>query len=167
MIDCERGLNDILDRERVLNDIVDRERVLRDVANLAYVAADIREGRFKPHELHQTFDICEGENLERIDHIIDTATEELKHLFGDNLDYRANNNINERFCNNLDCRQPESKLMALYSHEFVVTRVLGDWLSLTLPEAAGVWQEKAHDIYDRLSLSGPNFTVTSRPLPPI
>ena len=141
----------MIDCEKALNDIVDRERVLRDVANLAYVAADIREGRFKPHELHQTFDICEGENLERIDHIIDIATEELKHLFGDNL----------------NCRRPESKLMALYSHEFVVARVLGDWLSLTLPEAAGVWQEKARDIYDRLSLSGPNFTVTSRPLPPI
>lgn len=128
--------------------VIDRERVLRDVANLAYVAADIRAGRFKPHELHQTFDICEGENLERVDHIIAIATEELKNLF-------------------VDCQNIINDLTAMHSHEYVVARVLGDWLSLTLPEASGVWQDKARDIYNHLSLTGPNFTVTSRPLPPI
>lgn len=151
-------------RERESDDIVDREKVLRDVANLAYVAADIREGRFRPHELHQTFDICEGENLERIDHIIAIATEELKHLL-------AVYPLPESEMTAAHCYNPAhtqcSELSALYCHEYVVARVLGDWLSITLPEAAIVWQDKARDIYDRLLLAGPDFTVTSRPLPPI
>ncbi len=126
---------------------INREKVLRDVANLAYVAADIKTGRYTPHELHQTFDICEGENLERIDHIIAIALEELRTLLPNGV---------------------LTPLQALYAHEYVVARILADWFSITLPEASKPWQDKLALLPPLLRESQTAATsVPSRSLPPI
>lgn len=55
---------------------IDKTTLLHDIADLAYVIADVSEGRETPHTLHQTYDICEGENRDHVDNLLRLAAME-------------------------------------------------------------------------------------------
>ena len=138
-----------------------REEVLHDVASMAYVAADIREGKLTPHALHQTFDICEGGNLDRVTRVMDIAEAELRSVLRE---------FNITLPDSGEEKEGYAVLLRMYAHEYVVARILADWLSVTLPESAGVWQEKADDALSRFRLTVETrvcrAAILSRRLPP-
>ena len=47
------------------------------IADMAYVIADVAAAKVDAHTLHQTFDICQGNNLERIDNLLTLAFTEV------------------------------------------------------------------------------------------
>ena len=53
------------------------EDLYREIANIAYVAADVALTADNHHRLHQTFDICEEANIERVNNLLALAAEEV------------------------------------------------------------------------------------------
>lgn len=137
--------------------LFDRKRVLYDVGNLAFVVADVREDKHSAHSLHQTFDILESGNIDRVNGILDLASAEVGVLLNRHIQSGATCKVNS----------PEDRLKRELVHQFLVARVLADWLSITLPEAAGVWKEKAAEAFDALAASLRGRVTVTRRVPPI
>ncbi len=57
--------------------VLRRSELLHSISNLAYVIAYVSEDKESPHTLHQTFDICEEGNLERVDSLLRLAAAEI------------------------------------------------------------------------------------------
>ena len=110
---------------------LNRQSLLHDIANLAFVIADIHS-EADEHARHQLTDICQEGNIDRVSRMMGLAyciaRETLKPL----RDIKRNTAIRGN-CITLN------QLV----HEFIVCSVLADWLSITIPAAAGVWKEKA------------------------
>jgi len=132
--------------------IFDRESLLFDIAGMAYVVADIKEGMLDAHALHQTFDICSDDNVGRVDSLLAMAFAEAAMVMGEIVSPISG------FSPYCDGNPPREFRLILRAgllcpaavaflreavREFMMARVLFGWLSVTLPEAAGVWEERA------------------------
>lgn len=123
-----------------------RESLLYDISNLAYVVGDVRESKMEGHTLHQTFDICEKGNIDRVDHILRLAFAEVRAMLRHVV-------VREKERETHEMRLPLKPgldrecvdILAGSVREYLVARVLADWLSITLPEAADVWNGKASE----------------------
>ncbi len=123
-----------------------RDSLLYDISNLAFVIGDVREGKTDCHKLHQTFDVCEKGNIDRVDHILRLAFAEVRAMLRPVL-------ARERKREPDDMRLPLKSGLDMECVDvicesvrgYLVARVLADWLSITLPEAADVWREKASE----------------------
>lgn len=94
------------------------------IANCAFV-----EGHVMPvddeHARHAVIDICQDGNRDRVEAVISVALDEL----GLSL---------------------ERALLRPLACEYIVCRVMADWLSITKPEAAVRWQAKARSALDAI-----------------
>lgn len=129
---------------------INREEIIGDVADLAYVVGDVNSDGATPHRLHQTFDICAEGNIERVNRMIDLATAEVNVML---RHYRDDVGVRDR-------------LVERYVHEYLVARVMYDWLSVTIPEVSDVWREKASEARSALA-SATTCAPLIRRLPPI
>lgn len=150
----------------------DRDSLYYDIGNLAYVVADIREGRHDPHTLHQTFDICASGNRDRVDHMLLLGFYEVRSYLRRLLVRGGVYNAREGFPLVLflkdEITPDRVALIEETVKEYLVARVLADWLAVTLPEAADVWKEKAAGAKASLgSLSSVSLSVRPRCVPPI
>lgn len=148
---------------------ISRESLLYDISNMAYVVADTAEGTHTPHALHQTFDICSEGNVDRVDRVLALAFTEcaapLRRLCamppftGDGLfriplkDGPAYDGLAQRA---RECVR-----------EYLTARVLHDWLTVTLPEAAGAWRDKAAAALSSLCSAAACLMPRGRRVPPI
>ena len=173
------------------------EDLYREIANIAYVAADVALTADNHHRLHQTFDICEEANIERVNNLLALAAEEVV-----NSMHNAPSMHNLNLMHNAQCiminfdsvlttrdsdlttrdsdlttqnlgttltadngklttenrqqttdngkRTTENCKYRELIREFLVCRVLHGWLSVTLPEAAAMWHERAEALLARL-----------------
>ena len=159
--------------------ILRKEKWLHDVANLAYVAADISGGE-DAHAVHQTFDICEAGNGDRVARVAGLAFAAVQEALGRlarvprpprtlrDLSAVARDYVIELD----DCRLRHAPaalpvLVKELAHEYIVCMVLADWLSLTLPALAPPWREKARLCLERLRgcAAGPLPAVYRRRIP--
>lgn len=126
--------------------IIYRKDLLHEISNLAYVIADVSEGKESPHALHQTFDICEEGNIDRVDSLLVLAAVEvaaaiapLGKLMTRKGDYYL---IIKESSKQMTIREHpkwvEAKVAGLI-REYMVAAVLHGWLSVTLPSAAPFW----------------------------
>lgn len=120
-----------------------REDLLYEIAGMAYVVADVKVGQRSDHELHQTFDICEPGNVERVGHILSLAFIEATNMASallrkDSAKCRAGFRL--MFRQEVD--HSRVQLVGSLVKEYLIARVLDDWLTVTLPEAASVWNDK-------------------------
>lgn len=132
-----------------------------DISNSAYVEADVMdEGR--THEKHQTFDIAEDGNIDRVTRILNLAFSEIRELLypftkvpvedGKN----GNDILVEPETYTLTLKVPERfsdttyELLKNYIHEYLICRVLWDWFSTTKPESAAIWKGKADAAMDEI-----------------
>lgn len=151
---------------------IDRDKVVHDVASLAYVAADVREGNYTAHSLHQTFDVCEAGNIDRVNRILDLAEAEARNMIGFPLSDRH--------------RQPSPETLRYLrqlTHEYLVTRVFTDWLEIAFPpllsttssvragsdNIIAIWREKCEAAGKALQSAATFLSCRSftRRLPPI
>ena len=135
--------------------ILKKKALLYDIENMAYTIADT--GEHDRHTLHRVRDICQDGNIDRISRVLGLAYSNLlsvlipllaapridvkKDLSAQPHDYhiRLRDEGNMKFYLTKE-RQLKIKETA---HEYMVSMVLADWLAITLPEAADVWQHRA------------------------
>ena len=173
------------------------EDLYREIANIAYVAADVALTADNHHRLHQTFDICEEANIERVNNLLALAAEEVQQLMHNAPSMHNLNLMHNAQCiminfdsvlttrdSDLTTRDSDLTTQNLGTtltadngqlttenrqqttdngqlttenckyreliREFLVCRVLHGWLSVTLPEAAAMWHERAEALLARL-----------------
>ncbi|MDE6335300.1 MAG: hypothetical protein K2L34_01900 [Muribaculaceae bacterium] len=101
-----------------MRNLYSRKAVLYDVANLAYVVGDVREGEYTAHSLHHTFDICAPGNIDRVNRVLNLAIAEVEAIV--NPPHGISGRGMEKLLRNL-------------VHEYLVARVLYDWLTVAFP----------------------------------
>lgn len=143
--------------------VIEREDLYHEISNLAYIIADTRENTMPAHTLHQTYDICEEGNRERIDHILSVAFMEACCNLRD-LVYVSFHNVGPSRPIVMEFRQEipdETCLLGLQLtlKDYLVSRALGDWLSVTLPPASTVWKENSTEALRKLRAMSIRHTV--------
>lgn len=112
-----------------------RKAVLYDIANLAYVVGDVREGEYTAHSLHHTFDICAPGNIDRVNRMLDLAIAEVEAIVNRS---RGASGVKSTFgvkCASgvKDESEATEHLLRNFIHEYLVARVLYDWLTVAFP----------------------------------
>lgn len=148
-------------KQKTASLLISREAVLYDIGNYAYVEGDIMESG-DDHTRHQVFDITQDGNIDRVNRILDLAYSECVEIMypftkvpicghistDDELESEAD------FIYTLNVPIDFSKTTAQYLtkllHEFMVCRVLSDWLSITKPESRENWERKMKDIAGKI-----------------
>lgn len=130
-----------------------RKELLYDTGNYAYVEADVM-GDDKQHAQHQLADIVEKGNVDRVSRILAVVHSEVIEML---YPYTKEEPVEEEIDDKLET--PEEyvveltvpvtvsrttlKLLSKLVHEYMVYRVMADWLSITNPPASAHWMEKA------------------------
>lgn len=133
-----------------------RSELLDDIRQYAFVEADIMDAQ-KEHAQHQTFDIAEDGNIDRVTRILSLAysecvellypfsksaveeTEQRDDTLVEDTQYQILLAVPETFS------KSTCDLLEKYIHEYMICRVLSDWFSITKPEAAANWAAKMED----------------------
>lgn len=138
-----------------------KETLLYDISNIAYVIADKNE---ENHELHKVRDICQDGNIDRVSRILGQAYAEILVLLAPLLtprviDVNRDSSAMPRdykieFTTESDLRlklTPEKKLkIRELSHEYMVCRVMADWLGIILPQEAEIWRMRCEKTFEKL-----------------
>jgi hypothetical protein len=136
-----------------------RAELLYDVKNYAYVEADVmgEPGDSKvQHAQHQLADIGEAGNIDRVSRILDvvhTAVVEMLYPFTKQevVEEEIDDRLIEPTEYVVEMTVPISvskttvKLLSRLIHEYMVYRVMADWLSIMNPAAAQGWMARAEE----------------------
>lgn len=141
-----------------------RDQLLYDIRNIAYVEGDVMPTD-NEHDRHQVIDIGEDGNVDRVTRIIDLAIAHCREL----LFPYSRVNVDEKEERDDTFEEPEeytielllpddfSKTTLTYLekliHEFLVYRVLMDWMSIANiknPNSAANWASKLADLEDEI-----------------
>ncbi len=138
-----------------------RSELLYDIANSAFVTGDVI-GEENEHAHHLVTDVTQEGNIDRVTRMLDLAFADLDEKLypytkGDIEDgTEADDKMGETEKYVLSLSLPSSfsattlRLVAKLAHEFLVCRVLHDWLGVTSPENAAVWGVRAESVGERL-----------------
>lgn len=139
-----------------------RDEILYDCDNCAFVEGDIADLPEMEHARHQIQDIAEEGNVDRVTRVLNLAHAEVVELLfpftkndvdgNDDLDdtkeepetYTVSLNLPAKFS------KTTVNLLLHLIHEYMVCRVMQDWLSITYPKAADIWAEKVEDVRQRI-----------------
>lgn len=156
-----------------------RDALLYDIGTLGYVEADIMQ-EAQQDAKHQTFDIGQDGNRDRVTRVMNLAMSEMvdalypytKHelpddisplddLLRDPLVYEMRLTVPKKFS------ATTLRLIREFVHEYIVCRVMADWLSITKPEAAANWIAKADNIMTKTKNAlNARTGMTRRPMKP-
>lgn len=138
-----------------------RNELLYDIKNVAFVEGDVIPGGTENNR-HQTIDIAEEGNIDRVTRILDLVFAEIVEslyiltkcdaedgtikddTFTETDVYTANLNVPDDFSDT------SAEYLEKLIHELLVAKVLGEWLAITYPTASEKWQIKASDIKDKI-----------------
>lgn len=139
-----------------------KDQLLYDIRNLAYVESDVM-GEENQHASHVTADIGEEGNVDRVSRILSLVhAEAVELLYPFTKQAVAEESVDDvlevytpdEYVIELDVPSSMSRttirLLSRQIHEFMVCRVLADWLSITNPQSSGVWLEKARAAEDEI-----------------
>lgn len=132
-----------------------RKELLHDIANIGYVEGDLQSEEEKQHDSHQTQDIVEDGNVERVTRRLDlaytTCVECLRPYT--NVDLTEDIEIDDTYSETemyeivLEVESSFTRLHAEHLknliHEYLICEALGDWLSVTKVKASENWYLKA------------------------
>lgn len=137
-----------------------RDQLLYDIKNYAYVEADLMPEVTKDndtnHAQHQTFDISEKGNVDRVNRILSLVLTEVTEIM---YPYTKEAPIEEEIDDVMQMpvsyemlmKIPDTmsrttlRLLSNLIHEYMVYRVMSDWLSITNKDAAVGWRERAEE----------------------
>lgn len=131
-----------------------RKELLYDAENCAFVEGDIMQAEDE-HARHQVFDIGQGGNVDRVTRVLNLAhaecvemmypytkediaesEEPLDDVMAAPEEYGMILTLPENFS------QTTVNLLREMIHEYMVCRVLADWMSITNPRSASNWEDK-------------------------
>lgn len=176
--DCNCGCKDSDKRTATLT--FKREQLLYDIKNLGFVEGDIMTDD-RQDAKHQTQDIGESGNVDRVTRLLNLGMSEVvetlyaytKHELPEDEDITLDDTLEEPDMYTVKLKVPSSfsattlRLLRDLIHEYLVCRVIGDWLSITKPEVATNWLAKADAALERAKNSlGKRTGKVRRPLKP-
>lgn len=149
-----------------------RKELLYDIKNYAYVEADVM-GEEKQHAQHVLAEIGEVGNVDRVNRILDvvhSAVTEMLYPYTKTapIDEEIDDKMIAPECYEIELRVPSTmsrstlKLLSRLIHEYMVYRVLGDWLSITNATAAEHWYEKAEGAERQITIAKNHRGVMTR-----
>lgn len=153
------------DRQAVIE--IRRDEILYDVANIAYVEGDIAKTD-DSHGKHQVQDIVEDGNRDRVSRIASLAIAKCVELLYPYSrtpveDFESRDNLPDEsetweIWLNLpaDVSSTTITYISRLVHEYIVCRILWDWLSITNiynKESASMWRVKLEEIEEELKNS--------------
>lgn len=138
-----------------------RSQLLYDIKNYAFVVGDVM-GEEKQHAQHVLVEIGEEGNVDRVSRILAVVHASVIDML---YPYTKAEPIEEEIDNclfapdvymvelhvPLTMSRSTVHLLERLIHEYMVYRVLADWLSITNPESAANWQAKAEAAEDEIS----------------
>lgn len=166
-----------IEKKRI-NLVFHREQLLYDIRNYAYIEGHVW-GEVNQHAQHTLVEIGEEGNIDRVNRILDVVHSAAVEML---YPYTKQELVEEEvICDRL--REPKNypiimdvpatmsrttmKLLSSLIHEFMVARVIYDWLSITHPEAARNWLDKALEAEEEIKSIKNNRTgVLTRPMHP-
>jgi hypothetical protein len=134
-----------------------RDEVLDDVKNYAFVEADIMQAEDE-HQKHQVFDIGEDGNVDRVTRVMSLAVAEVTDMLypfsvtHDVDDGEYVDDLTETAVYDITMRLPKEfsydtvRLLEQLIHEYLICRIMEDWLSITKPSSQANWRAKLEDI---------------------
>lgn len=151
-----------------------RKELLYDAANYSFVEGDIMKADDE-HARHQVFDIIQSGNIDRVTRVLNLAHAECvetlypytkedvseEHASFDDVlaspdEYRIIMNLPFGFS------LTTVKLLQNLIHEYLVCRVLADWMSITHPSSQANWEEKFRELKTKIQTSLMSRTIKTR-----
>lgn len=136
-----------------------RDQLLYDIANCAHIEGDIMDEAAQ-HARHQTQDVAEDGNVDRVTRVLDLAHSQIVELLypftkvptEDEMTmldvlYDRSSYVVELSVP-ADFSQTTVEYLSKLIHELLVCRALADWMSITNPAKAQAWAEKAQTAQD-------------------
>ena len=157
----EKKRNPLIDFVKDVNLSFKREQLLYDIKNYAFVEGDVMQAKTE-HDRHQVIDVGEDGNIDRVTRVLDLSFVECvdllypysKKTFEDMQD--SNDILEETETYTIEMKVPDwfSKttvvLLEKLIHEYMVYRVLADWMSITNPASKANWEEKIEDVSEKI-----------------
>lgn len=142
-----------------------RSELLYDVENYSFVEGDIMSTE-NIHAKHQVFDVGQSGNVDRVTRVLTLAHSECvemlypytKEEIPDEQE-ELNDILSEPEEYNILLSLPEGfslstvKLLKNLIHEYLVCRVLADWMSITNPASKGNWEDKIASLKQKIQTS--------------
>lgn len=154
----------IAKRTKIVELTFTRQNLLYDIENYAFVEGDVMRTD-NEHAKHQVFDIAQDGNIDRVNRILDLAHAECVEMMYpytkvscEDSESVTNSPMDVyQYCITLQIPDDFSKTTIDYVskcvHEYMTSRVLTDWLSITKPSAANYWAVKAAEAKDQIRTS--------------
>jgi hypothetical protein len=134
----------------------EREALLYDIKNYCFIEGDLME-RKDEHAKHQVFDVGDEGNIDRVTRVLNLAFASCVELC---YPY-SKKEVNERSRRDNELEEEDEYVMKLkvpndfsettvtlleeIIHEYLVYKVVADWMSLTKPESEANWSKKIED----------------------
>lgn len=159
--------------------VFDREQLIYDIKNYAYIEGHVW-GEGNQHAQHILVEIGEEGNVDRVNRILEVVHAAAIEML---YPYTKQEPLDgEIICNRMwtpdeyqikmevpvSMSRTTLHLLNKLIHEFMVARVIHDWLSITHPDAARNWLEKALDATEEInSVKNSRTGVLRRPSHPL
>lgn len=141
--------------------IFKRRELQYDIDNLAYIEGSVLPGETEPHNRHMVQDVGQSGNIDRVTRVLDKeismAREMLlpytKHpVHVRELDDRLREPETYGIILSLPSSFPQTTLNLLEKlvHEYLVCRVMEDWMSITNPGKRETWAVKAKGLEEEI-----------------
>ncbi len=151
-----------------------RSEILYDCDNCAFVEGDIADTQDMDHARHQIQDITADGNVDRVTRVMNLAhAEVIEMLFpftkSDVQDaLKLDDKKEEPDTYTVELNLPGKfstttvNLLRNLIHEYIVCRVLQDWLSITYPKSADIWAVKAEEVKQKIKEAKAARTALTR-----
>lgn len=138
-----------------------RKELLYDIENYAFVEGDVMRTD-NEHAKHQVFDIAQDGNIDRVNRVLDLAHAECVEMLYpytkepcDGEEVQDNElTVKEQYEISMlvpdDFSKSTVSLITKLLHEYMVCRVLADWMSITNPSSQSNWQSKLDSIEEQI-----------------
>lgn len=142
-----------------------RSELVYDAENYSFVEGDIMKADDE-HARHQVFDIAKKGNIDRVTRVLNLAHAECVEML---YPYTKEEVADEESVLDDVLTAPEEynivlnlprefslttvQLLKHLIHEYLVCRVLADWMSITNPSSQGNWEEKFRELKTKIQTS--------------
>ena len=138
-----------------------RSALIYDIENYAFVEGDVMHSD-NEHAKHQVFDIAQDGNVDRVTRMLNLAYSECVEMMYPytkepcNSEEEQNNELVEkeeyviRLLISDDFSKSTVTLIANLVHEYMICRVVEDWMSITNPSSQSNWGAKLDNIQEQI-----------------
>lgn len=159
------NLCDVPTNTRNVRLVFKHPELLYDIENCSFVEGDIMADD-NDHAKHHVFDVGQEGNVNRVARVLDLAYSECVEMlypYTKSKIAEGQDALDDMLCApeeyTIDLTLPEDfslttlKLLKTLIHEYLVCKVLSDWMSITNPKSQANWEEKLARLKERIQVS--------------